>query len=204
MRRVRDFLRPLDFKLILSLTALIVTVTVCYGFVQRGDHITSAEASVQTLTGQVDRLLDENASLHDQLTRIERRSARRERAAAADREALSRELLRLTEWLRANGIRVPAATYRLPVSSSTPASAHSGGGGHAQAQSDGPSSPAPQQPSSSPGNSNGHGQGHGPGGVGHGGGHGGGKGHKNGASVHVGPDGASIDLPGDLPDIRLP
>lgn len=198
MRRVRDFLRPLDFKLILALTALIVTVTVCYGFVQRGDHITSAEASVQTLTGQVDRLLDENASLHDQLSRIERRSARRERAAAADREALARELVRLTEWLRANGIRVPTATYQPPVSSSAPAATRPSGD-HAQAPTGGPSS---QPPSSSPGN--GHGQGHGPGGVGHGGGHGGGKGHQNDASVHVGPNGVSIDLPGDLPDIRLP
>lgn len=159
MNRLRRFFRPLDAKLILALAALIVTATVCYGFVQRGDHITSAERSVEQLTGQVDRLLDENASLHDQLQRIERRTVRREQAAAADREALSRELLRLTEWLRANGIRVPAATYR-PTSAprSAPASSH-GGQPHA---SKGPGQHQGGGSVDLPGNSDGHSQGNGP------------------------------------------
>lgn len=187
MRRIRRIVRPIDAKLILALTALIVTVTVCYGFVQRGDHITSAERSIEDLTEQVDRLLDENTSLRDQLTRIERRSARREKAAAHDREVLSRELLRLTEWLRANGIAIPsragASTSGGRVSPiASPPQAGSGSGGGAAA-GPGAGGPGPQGGSGdgepSPGSS-------------------------DGAAVHVGPDGVSIDLPGDLPDVRLP
>lgn len=181
-RRLRDFLRPIDAKLILALTALIVTVTVCYGFVQRGDHITSAEKSVTTLTHQVDQLLDENRDLHDQLQRIERRSMRREHAAAKDRELLSRELLRLTEWLRANGIRVPAATYRPTVQPSAPAATTSPQGGSQVGQG---GSGGGGNPGGNPGGPDNPAQG-------------------NGAAVTIGPDGVSIDLPGDLPDIRLP
>jgi hypothetical protein len=180
---VRRFFRAVDAKLILALAALLVTVTVCYGFVQRGDHISSAERSVEDLTGQVVRLLDENGRLHDQLQRIERRTVRREQAAAEDREALSRELLRLTDWLRANGIQVPASTYQSESSPrSEPASSSSQAGRQPQASQGSQAGP-------------GHSGSHGPGNSG---------GHSNGATVHAGPGGVSVDPPGDLPNPHVP
>lgn len=155
--------RGLDVKFILSLAALLVVGTICFGFVQRGNHITSAEESVSALSAQLGDLSAENRRLRHQLDTIQHRSAARDRQAARERDALLRELVRLNEFLRTHGIDVPAPTVYVTRTYAAPSSPSrsraSGGPGPARSPQPAPA-PAPAPHHTAPGNSGGHAHGH--------------------------------------------
>lgn len=164
----RRLLRGLDVKFVLALVALLVSATICWGFVQRGQHITEAEQSVTQLSGQVGSLIEENRRLHRQLGRSERVAAHRAREAAREREALRLELLGLINFLRSHGLDVPARGSVYAGPSYPPPTApvsspqQSGGGSHASGggSTGGSSGSGGASPSSGPGNSGSHSHGH--------------------------------------------
>ena len=187
---MRRLFRAVDARFLLSLTALVVAVTICWGFVQRGDQIEESEAAVASLSAQLGEVSADNRRLHRQLTRIDRESQREERQAARERELLLRELVRLNRWLRENGIVVPVATTSRPASEAggqsgsrqggdgnQPTPAPPNGNDSGNGSSPGNGSPGgggkPDSPGKAPAHSNaggnGNGGGHGPGGKpGHG------------------------------------
>jgi hypothetical protein len=140
---VRRLFRAIDARLILALILLLVAGTICWGFVQRGRHITEAEKSVTELSSQVAALLDKNERLNRQLAQGERAATRRSERAARERDALQRELLRLINFLRESGIDAPLTSSRSFVPP---------GGGESTATVSQPQ-PQPSGPSQPPGQS---------------------------------------------------
>ena len=152
-------LRGLDAKTIAAVAALAVAFTLCTGFWQRGQFLERDSRHIAEQSAQLAQLLADNDQLHAQLDDLQRTSAQAARDAAAERDRLQVELLRLNWWLREHGIHVPArivGTSRTATAPHKSPSANPGGGGGG-----GPSAgPTPTPTPDAPGKSDGHRHGH--------------------------------------------
>lgn len=100
MRRVR---RVLDWRFVVALTVMMLVASLCWGFIQR---VQQADALLHTSQAMVDQVDD----LKRQLATQQRASARRSKAATAERDELQRQLTALLEYLREHGLTPPTFT----------------------------------------------------------------------------------------------
>ncbi len=121
---MRRLLRAVDVRFVMALAVLLVATTICWGFVQRGDHIGESERAVTSLSTQLSEVSEDNRRLRKRVLGIAQRAAREDRLAHQEQVLLLRELARLNHWLREYGVVVPNAVRVAPRR------AQSVGGGH--------------------------------------------------------------------------